>query len=130
MNINTTQHDVHTTLPKNHQGKYDVVFTDPPYTSNGASLFLSRAVSALNKKNLAARIYLCYGTSDRAKERLLPIQETILIHGLITRWVFDKFNRYQGAESIGSSTLYICEVTPQTKTIISKDYHESIYTNN
>ena len=130
VNINTTQYDARMQLPNNYKGKYDVIFTDPPYTSNGINLFLSRAVSALNKQNLAARIYLCYGTSDRAKERLLPIQEIIFRHGMMTRWIFDKFNRYQGAESIGSSNLYICEITPQTKAIITKDYNGPIYTNN
>ena len=130
VNINTTQYDARMQLPNNHKGKYDVIFTDPPYTSNGIKLFLSRAISALNTNNLAARVYVCYGTSDRSKERSLPIQETISQQGMITRWIFDKFNRYQGAESIGSSNLYICEITPQTKAIITKDYNEPIYTNN
>ena len=130
LNINTTQYDARIQLPNNHKGKYDVIFTDPPYTSNGIKLFLSRAISALNTNNLAARVYVCYGTSDRSKERSLPIQETISQQGMITRWIFDKFNRYQGAESIGSSNLYICEITPQTKAIITKDYNEPIYTNN
>src|SRR3989344_5993346 len=130
VSINTTQYDARMQLPNNHKGKYDVIFTDPPYTSNGIKLFLSRAISALNTNNLAARVYVCYGTSDRSKERSLPIQETISQQGMITRWIFDKFNRYQEAVSIGSSNLYICEVSSRTKPIIKNDYHEPIYTNN
>lgn len=128
--IDTVQYDARTTLPHHLQGVYDVVFTDPPYTSNGIKLFLSRAISALNTNNLAARVYVCYGTSDRSKERSLPIQEIISQQGMVIRWIFDKFNRYQEAESIGSSNLYICEISPRTKPIIKNEYHEPIYTNN
>ena len=80
---------------------------------------------------MVSRIYLCYGASDRSKEKLLPIQQIIFQSGMITRWVFDKFNRYHGAESIGSaSSLFATEVTPKTKPTIKGDYDKPIYTNN
>lgn len=118
-------------LPAIYKGKFDVVFCDPPYTADGIKLFLSRAIDALDAGNKSARIYLCFGNSDRAKERFLPIQEIITQSGLMIRWVFDKFNRYAGAESIGgSSTLFVCDITPKTRSLIKGSYDGEIYTNN
>ena len=130
--VRTMSYDARKALPKDLRGKFDAVFTDPPYTQMAVELFISRAVAALDATNQSARIYACYGNSDRAKERFLPVYDVFVKSGLMTRWVFDKFNRYAGAESIGnSSTLFICDVTPKTKPIISnKDYSEPIYTFN
>jgi predicted methyltransferase len=127
----TQAYDARQSLPRNFMGKFDVVFTDPPYTQSGVKLFLSRAIQALDPKNNSGRIYLCYGNSDRAKERFLPIYKILIDSGLMIRWVFDKFNRYQGAESVGSaSSLFICDVTPKTRSLVKGEYRESIYTNN
>ncbi|KUK84142.1 MAG: hypothetical protein XD98_0162, partial [Microgenomates bacterium 39_6] len=94
-------------------------------------LFISRAIESLDGANRAARIYFCYGNSDRAKERFLFVYEVLINSGLMVRWIFDKFNRYQGAESIGSaSSLFITETTPKTKLLIKGNYDKPIYTNN
>lgn len=131
LNINSDNYDAREILPGLYTGKFDVVFTDPPYTEEGMKLFLSRAVRALDHSNNAARIYICYGNSDRAKERFLPIYDAFTASGLMMRWVFDKFNRYQGAESIGSSSsLFILDVTPATESLILEKYDKPIYTNN
>jgi predicted RNA methylase len=130
-NIKTFSHDIRNPLTEDLGGKFDIVFTDPPYTSEGISLFVSRAVDALDKTNQSARIYFCYGNSDRAKERFLPIYESIVNDGLMIRYVFDKFNRYEGAESIGSSSsLFITEITPKTRSTVKGKYERPIYTNN
>ena len=107
-----------------------MVFSDPPYTTDGIKLFVSRAIQALDPSNQTARIYVCYGSSDRAKEKFLPVNEIFSNSGLMVRWLFDKFNRYQGAESIGSaSSLFILEVTSKTKPLITGKYDKPIYTN-
>lgn len=130
LNIKTIKHDLTKTLPKEFINRFDVVFTDPPYTAEGIRLFLSRSITSLNRDNLAARIYLCYGNSDRAKERFLPIYRSIIDSGLMLRYVFDKFNRYFGAESIGStSSMFVLDVTPKVKALIKGDYDNPIYTN-
>lgn len=129
--IQVDEYDVCNILPDLYARKFDVVFTDPPYTILGMNLFLSRAIKSLDLENKAARIYICYGNSDRAKERYLPIYKLLIDSGLMIRWVFDKFNRYSQAESIGnSSTLFICDITPKTKELIKGNYYEKIYTNN
>jgi len=131
LGIEVIHSDLKKNLPDSCRNKFDIVFTDPPYTEKGIKLFLSRAVESLDTSNFAARVYACYGNSDRSKERFLPINEIFVSLGLMTRWVFDKFNRYQGAESIGNtSSLFICEITPKTKPIILGEYYESIYTHN
>lgn len=127
--IKTIEHDLRNSLPKDMSNNFDVIFTDPPYTTEGITLFISRAISALNKQNKAARIYFCYGNSDRAKERYIPIHKSITDSGLMVRWIFDRFNRYKGAESIGSSSsLFVCEVTPKTKPLIKGKFTGNIYT--
>ncbi len=129
--MSSSNHNLQQPLPNNLIGRFDVVFTDPPYTPEGVNLFLSRAIQALDQQNQAARIYLCYGNSDRAKERFLPIHQAIIDSGLMPRWVFDRFNRYHGAESIGSaSSLFVCDVTPKSKPIIRGTFNKPIYTNN
>jgi hypothetical protein len=129
LEIDVQKYDAVQKLPKGVRGRFDVIFSDPPYTPGGIKLFLSRAVEALDSKNKAGRIYLCYGNSDRAKERFLPVFEIINHAGLMARWVFDKFNRYHGAESIGgASSLLVCEVTPRTKILIKGGYQGNIYT--
>jgi hypothetical protein len=130
LNINTIKYDLSKALPSQLLSRFDVVFTDPPYTPEGIRLFLSRAISAIDRNNLSGRIYLCYGNSDRAKERFLPIYRSIIDSGLMLRYVFDKFNRYTGAESIGSSSsLFVLDVTPKLKALIKGDYDNPIYTN-
>lgn len=127
--ISTYQADLRQKLPKQIVGNFDTVFTDPPYTTEGIILFLNQAIKALDPANNSARIYLCFGASDLSKEKFLPVYEAIANSGLMIRMALDKFNRYQGAESVGSaSTLFVCEVTPKTRSLHPKNTH-SIYTN-
>lgn len=128
LKIRRIEHDLKKPIPLGLRNKFDTVFTDPPYTSEGIKLFVSRAIEALDKRNQAARVYVCYGNSDRAKERFLSIQETLTGSGLMIRWTLDRFNRYEGAESVGSSSLYIAEITPRTKPLIRGNYEKPIYT--
>ncbi|GIW61743.1 MAG: hypothetical protein KatS3mg089_0595 [Patescibacteria group bacterium] len=129
LRIKRVKHDLREPIPAELKGKFDTVFTDPPYTPEGIQLFVSRALDAIDQENRAARIYFCYGNSDRAKERFLPIQNAITGMGLMLRWIFDRFNRYEGAESVGSaSSLYVAEVTPMANPIIRGNYDKPIYT--
>ena len=128
-NITALHYDATDPLPKNLLGKFDAVFTDPPYTPNGISLFLSRAIDALNKRNEDSRIYICYGSGKKAKERYLPIYEILFSSGMFIKWAFDEFNEYTGAQSIGnSSSLFILEPTPKTKPSIRDSFEGNIYT--
>jgi predicted methyltransferase len=115
LNIQIHQHDLRQPITdRKLLQHFDVVFTDPPYTPGGISLFLNRSIELLSPK-LSSRIYLCYGNSERARERELEIQKIINQSGLLINTKLSNFNHYMGAESIGSvSSLYLCDWTPKT----------------
>ncbi len=119
LGIRVTEADLRTDVPREMLGRFDVVFTDPPYTPSGVALFLNQAISVL-KRTQTSRIYLCYGTSDKSRERELVIQEIINERGLVIRTKLPDFNHYSGAKSIGSkSSLYILEWTPRTRVVLA-----------
>lgn len=126
--IEAVQHNLTNPLPRRLRGAFDAVFTDPPYTPEGVSLFLSRALEALNPKK-EGRILLCYGTSDKAPERTLTIQEKILAHGVIIEELLPNFNRYLAAKTIGgASDLYVLRLTPKARPLIRGECKRKIYT--
>lgn len=127
LEIEIIEQDLSQPLDKKWFDEYEVVFTDPPYTIDGINMFLNQAIRVL-KKNFLGRIYLCYGNSDRAREREVEIQKLILEHNLLIKTKLSHFNKYVGAESIGSqSSLYILDWTPRTKTVNSNI--KKVYTN-
>ncbi len=76
--------------------------------------------SGRNKKRkkpevLSSKLYLmCYGYTDRSVERGFKIQQIISSLGLIIQEKIRGYNRYYGAESIGSqSDLYVIQPTPK-----------------
>ncbi len=126
--IETLRYDVRRPLPPHLSNVFDVVFTDPPYTESGVSLFLSRAITALDL-GLSSSLYFCYGQSGRARERSFEIQAAVTDMGLLIEGRLDKFNRYSGAASIGSaSALYINSITVKTKPAVTGSYKGKIYT--
>ena len=127
LKINCLFYDVRNKLPTKYCHYFDVVFFDPPYTQNGLKVFLSRGIAALKKKE--GRIYLCYGYSRRSKERGLAVQRVLTQAGVLIQEKFLDFNQYLRAESIGSrSSLYTCELTPQSKPLIKGEFFQPIYT--
>lgn len=127
LQIEVVKQDLTKPIDKSYFDKYDLVFTDPPYTKEGINIFLNQAIRLI-KKNFLGRIYLCYGNSDRAREREVEIQKLILEHNLIIKIKLNQYNEYQGAESIGSrSSLYILDWTPSVKVV--KSDLKKIYTN-
>jgi N4-bis(aminopropyl)spermidine synthase len=116
LRIQLLEADLREQSTKTYNNRYDVVFTDPPYTPAGISIFLNRAIEML-KNSTKSRIYLCYGTSDRSRERELAIQDVIIKKGLVINTKLPEFNKYIGAASINNqSSLYILDFTPKTHT--------------
>lgn len=130
LKINPLKHDLRSPIPKEFLSQYSLVFSDPPYTPQGAELFLTQAVSLLNRKaKPSPAVFLCYGYSLKSPERALPFQESITNYHLLIRAVWPDFNHYQGAESIGnSSCLYELLPTPRTKETVSIPYPSKVYT--
>ncbi|KKQ30030.1 MAG: hypothetical protein US68_C0003G0020 [Candidatus Shapirobacteria bacterium GW2011_GWE1_38_10] len=117
LEITVVKQDLLKPIDKKYLASFDIVFTDPPYTPNGISLFANCAVELLTPQ-FTSRLYLCYGNSDRAREREVVIQKIISDFGFMIHTKYFQFNHYAGAQSIGSqSSLYLLDWTPQLKTI-------------
>ena len=118
VNIETIRYDVRKELDNKYAGKFDVVVLDPPYTKNGVTLFLQRAIYLLGKVSgyEGKYVFMYFGNSFKSPEKILKVQEIINRFGFSIEDRIDKFARYNGAESIGNaSSLYILKVTKFTK---------------
>lgn len=125
--IHTRVYDVREGLNDDLKGRFDVVMTDPPYTRSGIELFLKRAVELLASGE-NKYVFMCYGNSFKSPEKTLKIQEVIDSYNLLVEDRIDKFNRYHGAESIGSaSALYVLKATPFTY-VPESSLEQAIYT--
>lgn len=84
-------------------GPFDTVVTDPPYTSTGAKLFLTRAREVL--AGVGADVFFSFGS--RRPGAQFAVQQTIAELGLEIRALTRDFNDYVGAGVLGgTSHLY------------------------
>ena len=110
-NIRCVFADLRVELPRSLSACFDLVFTDPPYTSEGIKLFLKRGLGSL-KQNDFERIVLCYGSSENHPSHGYKVQSVVHDLRLLNEAILPDFNRYDGAAAIGSSSdLYICRPT-------------------
>jgi hypothetical protein len=112
--------DLRLTLPRTLSGSADLVFTDPPYSTEGVAVFLDRAVEALADRP-GARIVFCYGTNDRDADKVLAVQEVLAERHLLLEALLPGFNRYAGAHAIGgASALWVCRPTRRTRPAVAR----------
>jgi predicted methyltransferase/GNAT superfamily N-acetyltransferase len=124
--VELIEHDLRQPLPAGLLGGFDVACTDPPYTTAGAELFLSRAVSAL-AAGAGRHVFFSYG--GRRPAETLGIQRLIAELGLTMRALLPGFNSYQGAGILaGTSHLYHLRSTSQTQPVITGPYPGPLYT--
>jgi len=102
INIECIHHDLKQPLPDRLKNKFDVVFTDPPYTIQGMKLFVSRGIEALRKRKCAS-IYLSF--AHKPPEEMLGLQDAINEMGLFIQEMIPRFNRYEGAEMFANTTF-------------------------
>jgi hypothetical protein len=106
--------DLRLGLPADLAGAADVVFTDPPYTPEGVRLFAVRGCEALRRDD-RSRLLLCYGHGERQPALGLKVQAVLHALHLLVEEVRPGFNRYEGAQAIGSaSALYVTRPLPAT----------------
>ncbi|OGC77519.1 hypothetical protein A2619_01910 [candidate division WWE3 bacterium RIFOXYD1_FULL_39_9] len=130
-NVRTVQYDFRNNPDSRYLEKFDIVVTDPPYTSSGIKLFLNRAVQLLAKSldYTGKYIFLYYGNSFKSPEKTLKIQDIINRFHLVIEDRINKFARYNGAESIGSaSSVYVLKATPFTTELSDLSDFSDIYT--
>ena len=120
--------DLRDPLPLAYVDIFDCFFTDPPYTVEGMSLFLSRGIGGL-KKERGLKVFLSFG--QKPIEEVYRVQEAILAHGLILLDQYKAFNHYEGASLLGNiSQMMVLESTDHLKAVIpaASAYQARIYT--
>ena len=101
-------------LPADLEGWAGLVFTDPPYTPEGAGLFLARGLQSLRHRE-HGRVVVAYGYSDRHPSLGRQVQESMQRLGVVFEAILPRFSRYTGAQAVGSaSDLYVCRPTSRT----------------
>jgi hypothetical protein len=112
--VRTAFADLRVELPRSLAERFDLVFSDPPYTQPGVRLFLRRGLEALRRGEFA-RLLFCYGFGERQPALGLKVQEVVQELRLVAEAILPAFNRYRGAEAIGgASALYLCRPTRRT----------------
>ncbi len=101
--VRCVQLDVREPLPAALAARFDTVVTDPPYTSEGARLFLARATEAL--AGAGSSIFFSFGSRRPGVQ--FAAQQAIAEAGLEIRSLTRDFNDYVGAGALGgTSHLY------------------------
>lgn len=104
--VETVKYDVRNPLPKNLRSRFDLVFTDPPYTVDGQGMFLGRAREALKKKP-SSICYLCYSPADLRPRRILEVQKIVNEMGFVIDALCPSFNTYEAAKRRESEKLIL-----------------------
>jgi len=110
--VTCVEHDLRRPLPPVLVGAFDTVVTDPPYTTPGARLFLSRAADALEGRG---DVFLSFGS--KRPGAAVELQHVIVEIGFVIQSLRRDFNEYVGAGVLGgTSHLYhlvtAAELTP------------------
>ena len=126
--VSCEQIDLRMPFPTHLLGRFDCLFTDPPYTQEGASLFLSRAISTL-KEERGLKIFFSFGS--RPTNEYYWLQKCFMLHGLCIKDILAQFNEYEGAALLGNKgQMLVLETTVYTRTVIpvEKKGRNDIYT--
>jgi len=125
ISLNVFHHDLRRPLPALLTRSFDVIETDPPYTPEGARLFLARGCEAMANESEG----LCFFSfAHRPPAETLQLQKIFLELGLAIRSVHPSFNQYIGATVLGSVGQLI-ELARAEKTISAlPDWTGPLYT--
>ena len=125
-NIQFIEHDFRKPISNDYHGSFDCIVTDPPYTINGCSLFISRGLDLLSNDKIGV-VYLSF--SKKPPTELLDIERNLLEMGCLITDIKPRFNQYIGAQKLGGvSTLYRLETIPPVKPLITDVFEDAIYT--
>ncbi|REK74761.1 bis-aminopropyl spermidine synthase family protein [Paenibacillus paeoniae] len=113
-------------LPLKLCGQYDAFFTDPPYTLQGMSLFVSRGIQAM-KRIKGLPIFLSF--AHKSPTFMLAMQREFVRMGLTVCANFPHFNEYEAAEMIANrSQMFILRTTDQTEPEHIGIFTDALYT--
>lgn len=100
LSLSTVRHDLRQPLPDPLRRTFDVIETDPPYTLEGARLFLTRGREALAAGS-SGRCLLSF--AQWPARQMLQLQQVFLTLGLAVQTVRPGFNHYAGATVLGNT---------------------------
>jgi hypothetical protein len=103
------QRDLREALPADLHGRFDTVVTDPPYTVEGARLFLTRAAEALS--GVGGSVFFSFGS--RRPGASFEVQQEISALGFAIRRLQPDFNEYLGAGALGGTSHFYHLVATQ-----------------
>ncbi|MDB5576250.1 MAG: hypothetical protein JWR80_1426 [Bradyrhizobium sp.] len=142
--LEVVHHDLRHPLPERLLRSFDVIETDPPYTLEGARLFLGRGCEALTSE---ADGHCFFSFTHWPASQMLELQKVFTELGLAVRAVWPNFNRYAGASMLGnlgqlielvhvagsaaelpdfSGPLYTAEVNPRLRVYACTDCGKEI----
>lgn len=111
--------DLRFPLDSSFRDQYDLIFTDPPYSVPGMKLFMDRSYEALSLDSDLSRVLVAFGFSPIRPDTGWKVQREILSSGFVIESLVSDFNRYDGAEALGSrAALY--SLIPISKKQIGK----------
>lgn len=123
--VTAVRHDLREPLPASLRNAFDTVFTDPPYTTAAARLFLSRAAQALDDR--AGDVFLSFGS--KRPQAAFRLQRMIGEMGFVIRRLVRDFNEYVGAGVLGgTSHLYHLEATRELRPSVPGRFRGPLYT--
>ncbi len=91
--VETVCHDLRLGLPSELSRRFDIVFTDPPYTLAGQLLFLRRGLTALRPLR-GSSLYVCGSRFYLNDSKLASIIEAAHRAGLDLKSTHENFNEY------------------------------------
>ncbi len=142
--LEVVHHDLRHPLPAGLRRAFDTIETDPPYTLEGARLFLARGCEALATE---ADGHCFFSFTHWPASQMLELQKVFTELGLAVRAVWPNFNRYAGASMLGnlgqlielvhvagsaaelpdfSGPLYTAEVNPRLRVYACTDCGKEI----
>ena len=126
--IETISYDLRNPFPKDLLQKYDIVFTDPPYTLQGAKLFFQRGLYAFQTEG--TKFYLSFGPKQPLILWNLQLQMYNL--GFYLWKSYQSFNKYKGNLRLGQfSNLFIFKMVHSPEFLpkqIPQPYTKKFYT--
>ncbi len=124
--ITVLKYDVRDLFPVVLTNTFDCLFLDPPFTTQGLELFLSRGIFAL-KKESCLPIFLSF--ADKPCDTTLNIQKSFNKMGLIIKTIYNKFNKYNGYKILpNTSNLIVLMTTNEVTPMYTDEFPFPIYT--
>jgi predicted methyltransferase/DNA-directed RNA polymerase subunit RPC12/RpoP len=124
--VDVVPHDLRDPLPDEHRGRSAVAVTDPPYTPEGARLFLSRAAEGL-RNGPGGAVGFSFG--PKGPDEWLAVQRIVTDLGLAVQGMWRDLSEYHGAGVIGGRSHFLhLATTSMTAPGLDGRYTGPLYT--